>query len=94
MSWCSPQALVVGDERGIQCLRQRNVGCVVRGKIVPERPDSIEQRIVRIAGDREAAEQVDRRVPTRGRDLVLSDVAPKRLGDLDVQKVRCVESLP
>jgi hypothetical protein len=78
------ETLVICDECGVEGLRQGDVRRVVGRQVVPQRPDSLEQRVVPIAGDRKAAEQIDRRSAARSRDLVSSYVPPKGLGDLDI----------
>ena len=45
------EALVAGQQRGVQCFRQSYINPIIRCQVIPKRPDAPEQRAVEMTVD-------------------------------------------
>lgn len=86
------QTNVAGQQRSVQHFRKRNVGRIIGAQILPELPNPIQERLVCMALHAEAAKIIKRCRRSRGVKLPFSLVAPKRLYNLHIKKVRGVQS--
>lgn len=88
------EALVKREQGSFEDLGERDVGRVVCGEILAERPDSREQDVVLMAHEAKVSEVRQRHARPLGAEGADRDVPAKGLQDLEVQEVRHVEREP
>src|SRR5205085_8456466 len=78
---------VAGEQRGVERFGEGDVDGVVGGEVFAQRPDAIEERLVRVSFDVERTQVHERDERGVGVDLAEADVATHGLRDLDVEQM-------
>ena len=82
---------IAGQQRRAESLRQRKIGGVVRGQVVPKLPDPFQQRLVPVSLDGHGREVRERVAPLALVEVSARGATPEGVGNLDVQHVRSVQ---
>lgn len=89
----SAQRLIERDERGIQRFCQGYVRSVVGREGLPQRPDTLQKRRVRIAPQGQRLKSTEPRGGLRFSDTMMPHRAAKNLSHFQVDEVRSVQAL-
>jgi len=89
--WCFREALVAGEKRCIERFSKGDVHGVVRGKVISQVPNARHQDAVRIPGEREAGEIVQRSAAALRFHFAGECVAAQNLRHLHVKQMRRVQ---
>ncbi len=94
MAGSACQTVVACKQHGVQHFGQGYVDSVIRGDVVPQRPNARQQKIVGVSLNTEVSKVVECHTPTFAIDLASCCIFADDLCHFDVEQVRRVQCLP
>ena len=85
------QPVVVGQERGIKCFRECDVGGIVGRDVVSEPPHARKEYGMGITHNPKIQQILNRLLRSTGRQASLANRAPERVQHLDIEQKRSVK---